>query len=62
VDAIPTAFDLDKVVAELEEYSKVCAGFEFCKERNRKELCDGRNCFECVMSDAIEIVRNGGKE
>jgi hypothetical protein len=60
----PTAYDVDKVVEELEELISM---FEennsqiryerYCKA-NRK--CKAMDCFTCVLSHAIEIVKGGG--
>ena len=51
----PTAYDIDKVVQELEliRAKKTC----------NKEKCDTKElCRICVVDDAIEIVKRGGKE
>lgn len=60
----PTAYDTEKVVAELEKY-KVShlvehdsERYEHCKEEEIN--CDGRDCFLCVWDKAILIVRKGG--
>lgn len=60
VDAQPTAYDPDKVVAQLEEVEKImtspvnndCFG----------EECRASDCTVCRISKAIEIVKGGGKE
>ena len=49
----PTAYDIDKVVEQLEEIrlNKTC----------NKEKCDAKElCRICVVDDAIEIVKQGG--
>ena len=49
----PTAYDIDKVVEELEliRAKKTC----------NKEKCDTKEiCRICVVDDAIEIVKHGG--
>ena len=49
----PTAYDIDKVVEELEliRAKKTC----------NKEKCDTKEiCRICVVDDAIEIVKRGG--
>lgn len=58
VDAQPTAYDPDKVVAQLEEVEKImtspvnndCFG----------EECRASDCTVCLISKAIEIVKGGG--
>lgn len=54
IDDIPTAYDIDKVVEQLEEYGT-------CTDK-----CFNRNyCYSCKdlvidRSDAIDIVESGG--
>ena len=49
----PTAYDIDKVVDELEKIR--------AKETCNKEKCDTKEiCRICVVDDAIEIVKQGG--
>ena len=53
INRIPTAYDIDKVVEELEliRAKKTC----------NKEKCDTKEiCRICVVDDAIEIVKQGG--
>ena len=51
----PTAYDVDKVVDKLEEIR--------VKKTCNKEKCDTKElCRICVVDDAIEIVKRGGKE
>ena len=60
VDKQPTAFDVDKVVEQLEEVEKImtspvnkdCFG----------EECRALDCTVCLISKAIEIVKEGGVE
>lgn len=55
IDDIPTAFDVDKVVEELKRIR--------AKKTCNKEKCDTKEiCRICVVDDAIEIVKQGGKE
>ena len=64
IKTLPTAYDTEKVVAELEEYKYShlvehdSERYEHCKEEEIN--CDGRDCFLCVWDKAISIVRNGG--
>lgn len=49
----PTAYDIDKVVEELEKIR--------AKDTCNKEKCDTKEiCRICVVDDAIEIVKQGG--
>ncbi|MGN1300835.1 MAG: hypothetical protein ACI4VC_05780 [Clostridia bacterium] len=48
----PTAYDIDKVVEELEKIR--------AKKTCNKEKCDTKElCRICVVDDAIEIVKQG---
>lgn len=63
VDAQPTAYDVDKVVEQLE---KKIQTHECCIEYEKKngtitEEFQQRKAVE-VLKDAIEIVKRGGKE
>ena len=54
IKAQPTAYDLDEVVEQLEEVR--------VKKTCNKEKCDTKElCRICVVDDAIEIVKGGGK-
>ena len=64
IDNLPTAYDIENVVAELEEMIKP-KQFYFCKYA--KGGCkyiddDKKDCMECVVEHAIAIVRKGGVE
>ena len=50
----PVAYDIDNVVKQLEEIR--------VKKTCNKEKCDEKElCRICVVDDAIEIVKGGGK-
>ena len=51
VDNAPTAYDVDAVVKQIEEYAECDAE---CREFN------GGHCGDCAYKKVIEIVRNGG--
>lgn len=53
----PTAFDLDKVVEQLEEVEKIMTSpvTEDCFG----EECRASDCTVCLISKAIEIVKGG---
>jgi hypothetical protein len=58
IDEVPTAYDPDKVVEQLEEVEKImtspvnkdCFG----------EECRASDCTVCLICKAIEIVKGGG--
>ena len=53
IEDAPTAYDVDKVVAQFEEIR--------VKKTCNKEKCDEKElCRICVVDDAIEIVKGGG--
>ena len=57
----PTAYDVEKVVEELHEFS--LNTIPYCNEMLREDLCDDSNdCDYCKLQHAIEIVRKGGVE
>lgn len=47
----PTAYDVDKVMKQLE-------GLE--KRNNEKDLCRFTEGYDCAIDEAIEIVKSGG--
>ena len=60
IDDIPTAYDINKVVEELNKAKDEIANENYCRSTNEKEKCDGRNCFKCCAEYLIEIVKRGG--
>ena len=54
----PTAYDVDKVVEQLEEVEKIMTSpvTEDCFG----EECRASDCTVCLISKAIEIVKGGG--
>lgn len=54
----PTAFDVDKVIEQLEEVEKIMTSpvTEDCFG----EECRASDCTVCLISKAIEIVEGGG--
>lgn len=60
IDEQPTAFDVDKVVEQLEEVEKIMTSpvTEDCFG----EECRASDCTVCLISKAIEIVKGGGVE
>ena len=56
----PTAYDIDKVVEELNKAKDEIANENYCRSINEKEKCEGRHCFKCCAEYLIEIVKRGG--
>ena len=63
IDNMPTAYDIDKVVEELEEmihpkqlyFCKYARGG--CKHLDNND----KDCMECIVENAMEIVKAGVK-
>lgn len=58
INNMPTAYDVDKVVKQLEEVEKIMTS-----PVNRDcfgEECRASDCTVCLISKAIEIVKGGG--
>lgn len=55
---IPTAYDPDKVVEQLEEVEKIMASP--VNQDCFGEECKASDCTVCLISRAIEIVKGGG--
>ena len=60
IQIMPTAYDINKVVEELNKAKDELANENYCRSINEKEKCDGRNCFKCCAEYLIEIVKRGG--
>ena len=64
IDKIPTAYDVEKVVAELEEEKEIsCA--DFTKYVNEYNPClddEYDDFFHKGLERAIEVIRKGGAE
>ena len=58
LDKYPTAYDVDKVVAQLEEVEKIMTSP--VNEDCFGEECKASDCMVCLISKAIEIVKGGG--
>lgn len=59
IDCQPTAYDLDKVIKDLEEYahSDICGPCRSCRISDDIENIE---CENCGALGALEIVKNGG--
>lgn len=60
VDEQETAYDMDKVVEQVEEYahSGICKSHNGCPYRNNENM----NCENCGAMGTLEIVKSGGIE
>ena len=60
VNAQPIAYDLDKVVKDLEEYahSDICSSCHSCRTLDDS---DDIECENCGALGALEIVKQGGR-
>lgn len=58
VNDVPTAYNLDKVVEQLEEVEKIMTSP--VNEDCFGEECRASDCTVCIISKAIEIVKGGG--
>ena len=58
IDKLPTAYNVDKVVEQLEHLLNNFG--EHCEDWGRE--CTHKSCSDCVLSHAIEIVKAGGVE
>lgn len=58
IDQFPTAYDVDKVVAELESIKRIMKSpvTQDCFS----EECKVQDCTVCVIDRAIQIVKGGG--
>lgn len=59
IDNQPTAFDVDKVIEQLEQRS---ANFDCksCKYNDGENTICSRDCSDALIDDLIEIVKGGG--
>ena len=55
IEAQPTAYDVDKVVEDLEELRDGNYDFDCCPYKDTDVSCD-----KCHMIRAIDVVRRGG--
>ena len=58
IKAQPTAYNVDKVVEQLEEVEKIMTSP--VNEDCFGEECRASDCTVCLISKAIEIVKGGG--
>lgn len=58
----PVAYNVDKVVEQLEEARQFIAKNEYCKLINLSVDCNDRDCFLCCADYLIDIVKRGGTD
>ena len=60
LENVPTAYDVEKVVSDVEEYanSKICWKYDGCPYQNNPKVF----CENCGALGALDIVRKGGVE
>ena len=59
IDEQPTAYDVEKVVEQLQATKSEISSETYCKAVYNKGLCESKNCFECCAEYLIEIVKAG---
>ena len=63
IDEQPTAYDIEEVVAELEEAKEKIAKEDYCRTKDYIENdCEHKDCFKCCAEYLIDIVKAGGVE
>lgn len=63
IERIPTAYDVEKVVEQLEDAKEKVATEDYCRTKYYIENdCKGKDCFRCCAEYLIEIVRKDGVE
>ena len=60
INNMQTAYDVDKVVEQLEEAKEKIASEDYCRNMNEKESCSHKDCYKCCAEHLIEIVKGGG--
>lgn len=58
----PTAFDVEKVLEQLEKSRGYISSQQHCDDMYGDSTCDGIDCFECCLDYLIKIVKRGGRE
>lgn len=64
VKEIPTAYDVEKVVEQLEEAmeKQTKRGFEYMNAKENKDMSEVAFSIASGLKEAIEIVKKGGAE
>ena len=60
---VKTAYNVEKVVKELENANEKIAKEDYCRTKYYIENdCEHKDCFKCCAEYLIDIVRKGGAE
>lgn len=63
LDKEATAYDVEKVMAELEEAKEKITKEDYCRTKHYIENdCEHKDCFKCCAEYLIDIVKRGGVE
>lgn len=57
-----TAFDVEKVLEQLEKSRGYISSQQYCDDMYGDSTCDGIDCFECCLDYLIDIVKRGGRD
>ena len=60
IDKQPTAFDVDKVVEQI-EYRRANFDCKSCKYNDDEKTVCSEDCSDALIDDLIKIVRGGGR-
>lgn len=60
IDEQPTAFDVDKVVEQI-EYRRANFDCKSCKYNDDEKTVCSEDCSDALIDDLIKIVRGGGR-
>lgn len=61
IDEHPTAFDVDKVVEQI-EYRRANFDCKLCKYNDDEKTICSEDCSDALIDDLIKIVKGGGVE
>ena len=61
IDEQPTAFDVDKVVEQI-EYRRANFDCKLCKYNDDEKTICSEDCSDALIDDLIKIVKGGGVE
>lgn len=61
IDEQPTAFDVDKVIEQI-EYRRSHFDCKLCKYNDDEKTICSEDCSDALIDDLIKIVKGGGVE
>ena len=61
IDNQPTAFDVDKVIEQI-EYRRANFDCKLCKYNDDEKTICSEDCSDALIDDLIKIVKGGGVE